>query len=60
MDDRIKGAAKQVMGSIKEAIGMIIGDPVIQAEGAAEKAAGEKQSRKSSDPDAENSTKDEN
>lgn len=44
MEERIKGATKQVKGSIKEAIGMIIGDPIVQAEGAAEKAAGEKQS----------------
>ena len=60
MDDRIKGAAKQVTGSIKEAIGMIIGDPAVQAEGAAEKAAGEQQSRKSPDHDAEKPARDGN
>jgi uncharacterized protein YjbJ (UPF0337 family) len=43
MDDRIEGAAKQVKGSIKEAIGILIGDGAIEAEGAAEKAAGKAQ-----------------
>lgn len=40
MNDKIEGATKQIKGSIKEAIGMLIGDPVVEAEGAAEKAAG--------------------
>ena len=38
--DRIAGSAKQVKGSIKEAIGKVTGDTKTQAEGAAEKAAG--------------------
>jgi uncharacterized protein YjbJ (UPF0337 family) len=42
--DRIKGAAKQVKGSLKEAIGKITGDTKSQAEGAVEKAAGRTQS----------------
>ncbi len=42
-DDRVKGAAKQVEGSIKEAIGKITGDTKTQAEGAAEKTAGKVQ-----------------
>jgi len=39
-DDRIAGAAKQVKGSVKEAIGKITGDSKTQAEGTAEKTAG--------------------
>lgn len=38
--DRTAGAAKQVKGSIKEAIGKLTGDTRTQAEGAAEKAEG--------------------
>ena len=37
---RIAGSAKQVKGSVKEAIGKVTGDTKTQAEGAAEKAAG--------------------
>jgi uncharacterized protein YjbJ (UPF0337 family) len=42
--DRIEGAAKQVKGTIKEAIGKVTGDTKVQAEGIAEKAAGKVQS----------------
>jgi uncharacterized protein YjbJ (UPF0337 family) len=42
--DRIEGAAKQVKGTIKEAIGKVTGDAKIQAEGVAEKTAGKIQS----------------
>jgi uncharacterized protein YjbJ (UPF0337 family) len=42
--DRIEGAAKQVNGNIKEAIGKMTGDTKVEAEGVAEKAAGELQS----------------
>jgi len=42
--DRIRGAAKQVKGSTKEAIGKITGDTKTQAEGAGEKTAGKVQS----------------
>jgi uncharacterized protein YjbJ (UPF0337 family) len=42
--DRIEGAAKEVKGSIKEAIGKVTGNEKTQAEGAAEKAAGKVQS----------------
>jgi len=42
--DRIEGAAKQVKGTIKEAIGKVTGDTKIEAEGMAEKAAGKVQS----------------
>jgi uncharacterized protein YjbJ (UPF0337 family) len=42
--DRIEGAAKQVKGTIKEAIGKVTGDTKIEAEGVAEKAAGKVQS----------------
>jgi uncharacterized protein YjbJ (UPF0337 family) len=42
--DRIEGAAKQVKGTIKEAIGKVTGDTKVEAEGVAEKAAGKVQS----------------
>ena len=42
--DRVEGTAKQVKGSVKEAIGKVTGDTKTQAEGAAEKAAGKTQS----------------
>jgi len=42
--DRIEGAAKQVKGTIKEAIGKVTGDAKIQAEGVGEKTAGKIQS----------------
>jgi uncharacterized protein YjbJ (UPF0337 family) len=41
--DRIAGAAKQVKGSVKEALGKITGDTATQAEGAAEKTEGKVQ-----------------
>lgn len=43
-EDRIKGDARQVKGSIKIAIGKISGDHKMQAEGAAEKMGGKVQS----------------
>ncbi len=42
--DRVRGAARQVKGSVKEAIGKVTGDRKTQAEGAAEKVAGKGQS----------------
>jgi uncharacterized protein YjbJ (UPF0337 family) len=42
--DRIEGAAKQVKGTIKEAVGKVTGDTKTQAEGIAEKGAGKVQS----------------
>lgn len=42
--DRIKGAAKEVKGSVKEVIGKITGDGKTEAEGVAEKTAGKVQS----------------
>jgi uncharacterized protein YjbJ (UPF0337 family) len=42
--NRIKGEAKKVKGSIKEATGKITGDRSLEAEGAAEKVAGSVQS----------------
>jgi len=39
-NDRIKGAAKEVNGSIKEAVGKVTGDRTIEAEGKVEKATG--------------------
>ncbi len=41
--DRIAGAARQVKGSIKEAIGKVTGNAKLQAEGAADKVAGKAQ-----------------
>jgi uncharacterized protein YjbJ (UPF0337 family) len=41
--DRIKGAAHEVKGSVKEAVGKVTGDKKTQAEGVAEKAAGKVQ-----------------
>ena len=38
--DRIAGAAKQVKGSVKEAIGKVVGDAKLQSDGKAEQAAG--------------------
>ena len=43
MNKRTRHATEQARGSIKEAIGMLIGDEKVQAEGAAEKAIGEQQ-----------------
>jgi uncharacterized protein YjbJ (UPF0337 family) len=40
---RVTGAAKQVKGSVKEAIGKITGDTKTQAEGATEKNLGKVQ-----------------
>ena len=39
-NDRIKGAARQVKGSIKEVAGKISGDTKLEAEGKAGKVAG--------------------
>ena len=44
-DDRVKGAVKQVKGSIKEAIGKITGDATTEAEGTAEKLTGKTQAK---------------
>jgi uncharacterized protein YjbJ (UPF0337 family) len=38
--DRIAGAAKAVKGSIKEAVGKVVGDAKLQSDGKAEQAAG--------------------
>lgn len=42
--DRIEGGAKQVKGSVKEAIGKVTGNKQTEVEGAVEKAAGKVQS----------------
>lgn len=41
--DQVKGVAKQVAGSVKEAAGKATGDKETQAKGAAEKIAGKAQ-----------------
>jgi uncharacterized protein YjbJ (UPF0337 family) len=38
--DRIKGSVKQVEGSAKEALGKLINDPVLEAEGKIKHAEG--------------------
>ena len=38
--DRIKGAAHEAKGAVKEAVGKVTGDTKIEAEGKAERAAG--------------------
>ncbi len=43
-EDRIKGAAQQAKGGIKDAAGKVTGDQKLQAEGKADKAAGKVQS----------------
>jgi uncharacterized protein YjbJ (UPF0337 family) len=41
--DRVAGVAHQIKGRVKETVGKVTGDAKIQAEGAAEKAAGKVQ-----------------
>ena len=41
--DRVEGAAHQMKGAVKEALGKVTGDTKIEAEGTAEKAAGKVQ-----------------
>jgi len=43
--NRVEGAARQVTGSVKEAVGKITGNKTTQAKGAAEKFAGKVQSK---------------
>ena len=42
--DRIAGAAKQAKGAIKEAVGKVLGDPKLVAEGKTDKVKGKIQS----------------
>ena len=39
-EDRVKGAAKQMKGNIKDAAGKLTGDSKLQAEGKADKVEG--------------------
>ena len=41
--DRIAGAAKEIKGSVKEAIGKVVGDAKLQSDGKADRAAGKVQ-----------------
>ncbi len=43
-NDRIKGAADQAKGAIKQGVGKVTGDQKLQAEGAADKLAGKVES----------------
>jgi uncharacterized protein YjbJ (UPF0337 family) len=38
--DRVEGSAKQVKGAVKEAVGKVVGDAKLEAEGKADKAEG--------------------
>jgi uncharacterized protein YjbJ (UPF0337 family) len=38
--DRIAGAAKEIKGSVKEAVGKVVGDAKLQSDGKADQAAG--------------------
>jgi uncharacterized protein YjbJ (UPF0337 family) len=41
--DRIKGSAEQIKGTVKEAVGKVLGDEKMETEGATDKAAGKVQ-----------------
>jgi uncharacterized protein YjbJ (UPF0337 family) len=41
--DRIEGAAKQAKGSVKEAVGKVVGDAKLQADGKADQVEGKVQ-----------------
>ena len=41
--DRVIGAGKQVLGSVKEAVGKLVGDAKLQVDGRAEQAEGKLQ-----------------
>lgn len=41
--DRIEGSAKQAKGAVKEALGKVVGDSKLEAEGKADKAEGKVQ-----------------
>jgi uncharacterized protein YjbJ (UPF0337 family) len=41
--DKIKGAANQVAGTIKQGVGEAVGNPTLEVEGAAQKVKGEAQ-----------------
>lgn len=41
--DRVAGSAKQIKGSIKEAIGKVVGDAKLQVDGKADQAEGKVQ-----------------
>lgn len=43
-EDRVKGAANQAKGAVKQAVGNLTGDTKMQGEGAADKATGKVQS----------------
>ncbi len=42
--NRIEGGAKEVKGTVKEAVGKLVGNERLEAEGKIDKAAGEAQS----------------
>jgi uncharacterized protein YjbJ (UPF0337 family) len=41
--DKIKGAANEAVGTVKEAVGKAVGNPNLEIEGAAQKLKGEAQ-----------------
>jgi uncharacterized protein YjbJ (UPF0337 family) len=50
--DRIAGAAKEIKGSVKEAIGKAVGDAKLQSDGKADKVKGKVQNAVGSLKDA--------
>ena len=42
-EDRIKGSAEQIKGTVKEAVGKVLGDKKMETEGTTDKAAGKVQ-----------------
>jgi uncharacterized protein YjbJ (UPF0337 family) len=50
--DRITGSAKQMQGTVKEAVGSVLGDAKLTVEGKAEKAEGKIQNEIGSIKDA--------
>ena len=41
--DRIKGSAEQIKGTVKEAVGKVLGDKKLETEGTTDKVAGKVQ-----------------
>ena len=50
--DRIVGSAKEIKGTVKEAVGNLVGNPKLAADGQTDKAEGELQNAVGSAKDA--------
>jgi uncharacterized protein YjbJ (UPF0337 family) len=44
-EDKVKGAAHEAKGAVKEAVGRAVGNPDLEAEGTGEKVAGKVQKK---------------